>query len=542
MPSFSPIEKSWNYRGDKKRRRRRRSNCCCTRMTTFRSYSCVVLILSSVLCWNRSHAAFSSSLSVRAKQKQHQQRYVVPSTTMLNSAPSSTTTRETNKNNKNQNKKKKPKKTKKKVPISSIIIPDKQKVYQQRLGAVFALGIMCQLAVRFQSKSDDMMISSLNWDATWANVLDATLATDSTQLFAGVVAELISGVIGSIAAVAIQSLFFSSFWKKDDNNSNDDDIVMQTSADVMTQTIEERNDDNDITMLKSSSQHKADEAEGVSRPLLEAAGVPQSLISFSNVVFAAVQPSELVKLGSRKRQLRFEEEQQNEEQLLLQQEQAQSKEESALYSSDDGVNDNNTRKIGSVDVVEIFADVTKWLEYNVLCAEFGETIALGEGLELGTTGSGAVLGMAAAVSTQLYADVLYGYFRYGPESRYAEVRSRTNLDWFSVYALRAVSSFVLFGVYEFSQGPVTRMIQGTLAGGVDGCIGSDNFDACMQTYINDNAPGASPEAQARALVTNLLMVGQRITDIAGDTNAADFEALFRAWTVSFISLIHNNFI
>jgi len=199
-----------------------------------------------------------------------------------------------------------------------------------------------------------------------------------------------------------------------------------------------------------------------------------------------------------------------------------------------------TNSTSSIDVVEVFADVTKWLEYNVLMAEFGESLMWNSGERIGRATSGALLGFVAAVSTQLYADVLYGYFKYGPEWRRKEVSERKNVDWVASYSLRAVSSAALFGVYEFTQKPVSRYIQGMLAGGVDGCLGSKDFDACLQTYIDTNAPGASPEAQFRALTTNLLMVIQRIQDVAGDTSQADFEALFRAWTVSFISYVHAN--
>ena len=41
-------------------------------------------------------------------------------------------------------------------------------------------------------------------------------------------------------------------------------------------------------------------------------------------------------------------------------------------------------------------------------------------------------------------------------------------DWIKVYASKAASSAALFGIYEQSQIPISRWIQGTLAGGVDG--------------------------------------------------------------------------
>ncbi len=153
--------------------------------------------------------------------------------------------------------------------------------------------------------------------------------------------------------------------------------------------------------------------------------------------------------------------------------------------------------------------------------------------------TGAILGMLAAVSSRFYADVLYGRFSYGPNYKQEEVRSRTYEDWLSLYFTTAASAATLFGCYELSKGPIFRWIQGTLAGGVEGCIGSSSFDACLQTYIDQNAPGPSPEAQFRALATNLNMLGQRLQDIAVDTTFDDFVALGRAWSVEFLSYLNH---
>jgi len=151
----------------------------------------------------------------------------------------------------------------------------------------------------------------------------------------------------------------------------------------------------------------------------------------------------------------------------------------------------------------------------------------------------AVLGTLAAVSSRWYADVLYGKFCYGPQEKQKEVRTRTAAEWFSLYSSTAASSFALFGCYEFFQLPIGRYIQGTLAGGVEGCVGSLSFDSCLQTYIDTNSPGPTAEAQLRALLTNLYAVWIRLQDIAVDTSADDVSALVRAWSVSFSSFISN---
>ena len=151
----------------------------------------------------------------------------------------------------------------------------------------------------------------------------------------------------------------------------------------------------------------------------------------------------------------------------------------------------------------------------------------------------ALLGSLAAVSARWYADVLYGRFCYGPIEKQREVRSRNAAEWFSIYSSTAASAAALFGCYEFFQLPIGRYIQGTLSGGVEGCVGSSKFDACMQTFIDTNSPGPTAEAQLRALVTNLYAVYIRLQDIAGDTTTDDMSALIRAWTVSLASFFAN---
>jgi hypothetical protein len=148
---------------------------------------------------------------------------------------------------------------------------------------------------------------------------------------------------------------------------------------------------------------------------------------------------------------------------------------------------------------------------------------------------GALLGAIAGVSSQLYADIIYGQFGNGPREKQREVRTRPFSKWLSLYVETTVSAASLFGIYELSQKPISRYIQGTLAGGVDGCVGSSDFEACLETFLLDNAPGPSPEAQFRALIVNLNMVVERMQDIAVDTTYDDVETLVRAWSVSFLS-------
>lgn len=173
---------------------------------------------------------------------------------------------------------------------------------------------------------------------------------------------------------------------------------------------------------------------------------------------------------------------------------------------------------------------------SVLKSEYGEILEMNM---IDSGGMGALLGLLAAVSSRLYADVLYGQFGYGPRAKQREVRSRSVSEWLSLYFSTAASAATLFGVYELSQRPISRYIQGTLAGGVEGCIGSNDFEYCLQTYINTNAPGPSPDAQFRALIVNLSMLAVRLQDIAGDTTYDDIAALVRAWSVSLMSYLNS---
>ena len=72
--------------------------------------------------------------------------------------------------------------------------------------------------------------------------------------------------------------------------------------------------------------------------------------------------------------------------------------------------------------------------------------------------------------------------------------------WASVYATKCLSAATLFGVYEAVRAPTSQLFRRLLSGGVEGCIGSKDYDLCMETYLIDNPPAASFEAEYSALV------------------------------------------
>jgi hypothetical protein len=379
--------------------------------------------------------------------------------------------------------------------------------------ALFLVGtIILGLAMSESQDSDTFAIAAM------ANVIDAAMPSSSTDLVAGVLGESIGGVCGATATVFLSSVL---------------NFVRNSTQPMEKSRISDAISDGEYFITMSAS-----------KPLLELVGLPPALASISSVVFAAI-PSQLVKLSKREKERKVQEDERMkellEEEKLLRSESKFNflsllprKNQSKLVT----VKPEDLTPISSeraIDPVEVFSDVTRWLEYGVLKNEF-EGYLLLDGMPLNPGPSGAFFGIVAAVSSQFYADVLYGrLFGYGPKSKKQEVSSRSPSDWAKVYLSRAASSAALFGIYEQSQIPISRYIQGMLAGGVDGCFGSASFDMCLQTYIDTNAPGPSSEAQFRALVINFVMVGQRLQDIASDTTLEDLKSLFGAWLVSVVS-------
>lgn len=81
----------------------------------------------------------------------------------------------------------------------------------------------------------------------------------------------------------------------------------------------------------------------------------------------------------------------------------------------------------------------------------------------------------------------------------------------------------MFGVYELSRSPIRKVIMGFLADGVDGCVGSNDFNFCLETYMSENPPGADTEAQVRSFITALVGLADRI-GVFGDFDLDDFES------------------
>lgn len=403
--------------------------------------------------------------------------------------------------------------------------------------------------------------------AVMTKVVENTVPTSSTEVVAVTLGESIGGVIGAIFSVAINFILKGGKTSDESSESSDSETSENEKSTTKPSLWYQGISDGDYFIVNSASNS-----------LLEAAGVPESVAKYSSVFIAAI-PSQLFKITSRILQQKRAKEEMPSSSLLRDEQERKPNSKSTLRKKNDNeeafdlnetvpvaINAATAEVIASsaattvatestvavavtaVDFVEVFADVTRWLEYDVLKTEYGET-ALSElwrvenNLEAINPLQAAItfglLGSLAAVSSRWYADVLYGRFCYGPIEKQREVRFRKNAEWFSMYLSTAASASVLFGCYEFFQLPVGRYIQGTLSGGVEGCVGSSRFDACLQTFIDTNSPGPTAAAQLRALITNLYGVYVRLQDIAGDTSSQDMSALIRAWSVSIASFIAN---
>ena len=161
-------------------------------------------------------------------------------------------------------------------------------------------------------------------------------------------------------------------------------------------------------------------------------------------------------------------------------------------------------KTSNVDLVDFFSDITKWLEYDILKNDFSGRLMM-DGLPLFPGVEGALFGAVSSLSAQLYADILYVYFGFGPEEIQAKVKARTADEWSAIYLSRIIVGATLFGVYEAVQIPLTSFISALLSGGVNGCIESQDYNMCIETYLAGNPPEeASPEAQVRALLITIV--------------------------------------
>jgi hypothetical protein len=152
-------------------------------------------------------------------------------------------------------------------------------------------------------------------------------------------------------------------------------------------------------------------------------------------------------------------------------------------------------------VVEVVFDVIKWLVYVVLCTELAGRILVVDGMAPFPGVESAAFGSISSTAAKVYSDILYAYFGFGGIMKQEEVRSRKLLQWLCTYTKEAISGATLFGVYELVQIPCKAIVAGFVSGGVEGCTGIVDVQACLAAYELVNPPSAGPEAEFRSLVT-----------------------------------------
>lgn len=329
-----------------------------------------------------------------------------------------------------------------------------------------------------------------------SKIVSTALPGNAEDAIAVTVGEGIAGVIGSVATSFVGMLL---------NLVSDEELI-----DAIGETKEM-----EVDLLVSETVASGDYflTRAAAQPILEALGVPIFAASLVSVLIATV-PYEAVKLVSKKQRAALKKEILLD--MLLEEEEKRRKEQSVVDKVSNGVFDFiqqlNVRSdsfgdddefdefdieeepqpdIPGLDYIELFADVTKWLEYDVLVNSYRGVLALPNGQMLGSSLESAVFGILAALSSQLYTDVLYLYSDFGDPEKRETTLNRSARGWTKVYVTKCVSSATLFGVYELAREPTSRLLSRLVSGGIGGCAGSDDYDLCLETFLYDNPPSDS---------------------------------------------------
>ncbi|KAL7452182.1 hypothetical protein ACHAWC_003908 [Mediolabrus comicus] len=358
------------------------------------------------------------------------------------------------------------------------------------------------------------------------NIAATVLPQSAEDVIAVSIGEGIAGVIGAFATWLLGLVL--NF-----KTSNTEFIVTPLSESNEGNNVysQRMGGQNNMNALVSEAVADGDYflTRAAAQPLFEAVGVPIFLASLASVLLATL-PYEAIKLSTRKRMNALEEE------ILLN----MLEEEEAKRQKDMTVIDKLSNNVGNfiqklyvtsnvedefemendeeelstpsvapppnaiLDYVELFADITKWLEYDVLINNYRGILALPNGMMIGSAWESAIFGLLAALSSQLYTDVLYLYSDFGNPEKRDRTLNRSIEGWASVYATKCLSAATLFGVYEAVRAPTSKFLSRLVSGGVGGCVGSKDFDLCMETYLIDNPPGASFQADMREVAVSIM--------------------------------------
>lgn len=332
------------------------------------------------------------------------------------------------------------------------------------------------------------------------NIIDAAVPLSATDI----VTISFSEAVAAICAAGI-SLLYSSVMQLTQRKKDRDNVSAFTA-------VEKAVGNGDFLL-----------AQATAKPLLASLGLPPFLAATLSALFASV-PAEAVRIASRRNRERRDAEDKFFDSLLRQEQEAKRRKKSVFSflstnqageSSSEGTEtsmlvEQTSRNRDESILVEIARDVIKWLGYSVLCADLSGQLTY-NGLSLFPGVESAFFGIIAALSAQVYGDILYCYFGFGGEEKAEQIRSRNALSWAASYASEAAYSGIFFGFYEFAQIPAKASVSAFLSGGADACYGSQDFDVCLETFKSQNPPGASAEAEFRSLVTTLVSLWNRYT-------------------------------
>lgn len=335
------------------------------------------------------------------------------------------------------------------------------------------------------------------------NIASTVLPQSAEDVIAVSIGEGIAGVIGAFATWLLGLVL---------NFKRDEEFILTPLKEGKGMYGGGMVRNNDVDALVSEAVADGDYflTRAAAGPLFEAVGVPVFFASLASVLLATL-PYEAIKLSTRKRMKALEEE------VLL----SMLEEEEAKRQADMSVIDRLSNSVGGfiqqlyvtpnfdegdmdedeeeldlattdqnpilLDYVELFADITKWLEYDVLINNYRGVLALPNGMLLSSGWESAIFGLLAALSSQLYTDVLYLYSDFGSPMKRDQTLNRSIEGWASVYATKCLSAATLFGVYEAVRAPTSRLVSRLVSGGVGGCVGSKDYDLCMETYLIDNS-------------------------------------------------------
>jgi hypothetical protein len=134
-----------------------------------------------------------------------------------------------------------------------------------------------------------------------------------------------------------------------------------------------------------------------------------------------------------------------------------------VFKEEPTLRDLNTIEIAGIDnesvleITEIFADVIKWLQYDVLTTAF-DSGSMMPGVHALDKIEPAFIGLLSGLSALLYLDFVRLYTNYGPEKKQEETRTRSLAEWARLYAIECIATAGLFSAYEAAREPISALV------------------------------------------------------------------------------------